>query len=204
MTMTEIMPHYYAQHPGFTDEWFNAGRLYYEMVRIAPSDQPSTFVEVGCWEGRSTAYLGVEIINSEKPIKLYVVDTFKGSVEHRDRDCAGLYDTFLANLRPVIEYMGDKFRIYHMTSVEAAHRFKLPRFDFVFLDGSHEVKDVADDIEAWLPKVKPGGVLAGDDWKFPGVRIAVEHALGRGKVLVNRQALNPLWRYNVPLVGAEG
>ena len=199
--MPEIIRHYYAEHPGFTDNWFHFGRLYHEMVQEAPADTPSTFVEVGVWEGRSTAYLGTEIINSEKPIKLFVVDTFAGSKEHWDRDCSKLYDTFLANLRPVMDHMGDRFRIYHMTSVEAAHRFKTPKFDFVFLDGSHEVKDVVDDIKAWLPKVKPGGVLAGDDYKIPDVRIAVEYVLGKGKVQVNKESQWPYWRFNVPKEG---
>ena len=42
--------------------------------------------------------------------------------------------------------------------------------DFVFLDESHEYKDVKDDIEHWLPKVKIGGTLGGDDMNWKGVR----------------------------------
>ena len=41
--------------------------------------------------------------------------------------------------------------------------------DFVFLDASHEYKDVKDDIEHWLPKVKIGGTLGGDDMNWKGV-----------------------------------
>ena len=34
------------------------------------------------------------------------------------------------------------------------------------------------DIRAWLPKVKPGGVLGGDDWPYKGVQGAVRDGLG--------------------------
>jgi len=194
-----MLEHYYADNTKFGGEqWFNFGRLYHQMVSAAPSDRPSTFVEIGCWKGRSTAYLGVEIINSGKPISLYVVDTFKGSAEHRGFDTSKLYDTFMANLQPVMKVLGDRFRLYHMTSLEAAARFKKPRFDFVFLDGSHETQDVVDDIKAWLPKVKPGGVLGGDDFKMPAVRIAVEYVLGKGRVQVPHGVLWPHWCYYKP------
>jgi SAM-dependent methyltransferase len=193
-----MMEHYYGDDKIFGENWSKFLRLYHDMVQNAPSDEPSIFVEVGCWKGRSTAYLGVEIINSRKPISLYCVDHFLGSKEHSGLDTSNLYNQFVANLEPVTDIMGDRFRIYHMHSVQAAARFKRPIFDFVFLDGSHEVKDVHDDIKAWLPKVKPGGVLAGDDWRYPEVRIAVEHAFGRGRVQVNKQEQWPYWRYNVP------
>ena len=50
--------------------------------------------------------------------------------------------------------------------------------DFVFIDASHEYEDVKNDILAWLPKVKRGGILAGHDYYvnqdwFSGVKKAV-------------------------------
>ncbi len=53
--------------------------------------------------------------------------------------------------------------------------------DFVFLDASHTYEDVKNDICLWLPKVRYGGVLAGDDYtdKFSdGVVKAVDEQLG--------------------------
>lgn len=34
---------------------------------------------------------------------------------------------------------------------------------FCLIDGAHDYKSVKDDIAAWLPKMKPGGWLCGDD-----------------------------------------
>ena len=35
---------------------------------------------------------------------------------------------------------------------------------FVFIDGAHDYDSVRADLEAWWPRVAPGGILAGHDW----------------------------------------
>jgi len=37
-------------------------------------------------------------------------------------------------------------------------------FDFVYLDAMHDYRNVMDDLVAWTPLVKPGGILAGHDY----------------------------------------
>ena len=49
-------------------------------------------------------------------------------------------------------------------SVEAAKRFTDESLDFVYLDADHSYEAVRDDIAAWWPKLKPGGLFAGDDY----------------------------------------
>lgn len=68
------------------------------------------------------------------------------------------------------------------TSVEAAQWFDDRSLDMVYIDASHDFVSVCDDIEAWLPKVKLGGVLAGHDYNekvWPGVVKAVGFTLGK-------------------------
>ena len=36
--------------------------------------------------------------------------------------------------------------------------------DFVYLDSDHKYQSVKSEIEAWYPKVKVGGILAGHDY----------------------------------------
>lgn len=36
-------------------------------------------------------------------------------------------------------------------------------FDLVYIDADHSYQNVSNDITAWLPKVKPNGVLCGHD-----------------------------------------
>jgi hypothetical protein len=46
------------------------------------------------------------------------------------------------------------------------------------LDGDHGYEAVRADIDAWLPKMKPGAVLSGDDYLWPGVKQAVHERFG--------------------------
>jgi predicted O-methyltransferase YrrM len=65
-----------------------------------------------------------------------------------------------------------------MTSLEAAKYFNDGEVDFVFIDGAHDYDNVKADIAAWLPKLKPDGILAGHDYcaNYPGVIKAVKEA----------------------------
>ena len=60
-----------------------------------------------------------------------------------------------------------------MTSVEASKLYENESLDFVFIDACHEYSCVKEDIIAWYPKIKKGGVLAGHDINAEEVRKAV-------------------------------
>lgn len=67
-----------------------------------------------------------------------------------------------------------------MESTQAASILDLSA-DLVFIDASHAYENVVADLDAWAPKVKPGGVLCGHDfWEVahPGVRRAVTERFG--------------------------
>ena len=171
------MQHIYNQSQ-FGENWFNYQFLYQRMV--GESDSGSIFVEVGSWKGKSTAFMCVEIANSEKLIDFHCVDTWNGSPEHvRDgHNLKELYDTFTTNMQSLKNY----YTPHRMTSVEGSNLFKNESLDFVFIDACHEYECVIEDIKHWLPKVKPGGVLAGHDADWPGVKRAVEECLGNVNV----------------------
>lgn len=186
------MNHIFNQ-PQFGEFWFDYPELYSEMVKRFSSG--SKFVEVGSWKGMSSAYMAVEIANSEKNIDFYCVDTWNGSVEHElyGMDTSSLYETFIQNMNPVKDY----FKAIRSESLEAAKQFEDNSLDFVFIDASHEYKDVKDDIISWLPKVKYGGVIAGHDYAkldgtdpdFPGVKLAVH------ELLTNIKPKGSCWMY---------
>lgn len=149
---------------------------------IDNSSDGSHFVEVGSWKGRSAAFMAVEIHNSGKGIKFDCIDTWEGSEEHLDlssqwfnseliKNKDWLYSEFLKNIGPV----KDLINPIRKTSLEAASMYEDESLDFVFIDAAHDYENVKQDILAWLPKVKKGGVIAGHDYSsFPGVRQAVD------------------------------
>ena len=165
-----IMEHVY-EDPKFGPPWFGFQDIYKEAVERASDG--ANFVEVGSFMGKSTSYMCVEIINSGKNIYFDCVDTWEGSIEHQEMDIVKekkLYDIFMKNMNEFLHVVNP----IKMTSIDAANYYLDKSLDFVFIDASHEEQDVKDDIDAWLPKIKDGGVLAGDDWGFPGVDNAVK------------------------------
>lgn len=161
------MEHYFNGIEG----WFTFPKLYSEMVTRYDN---AKFAEVGCWKGRSAVFMAVEIINSNKHIHFYCVDTWRGSIEHDlDQKVSHsiMYEEFSKNIQPVKSVIS----AIKKTSVNAAKEFPDHFFEFVFIDASHEYDDVKRDLAAWYPKVKVGGVFAGHDYNtdWPGVQKAV-------------------------------
>jgi SAM-dependent methyltransferase len=172
-----MIKHYYQS---IGEDWFSYPRIYKGAVKYFPSG--SRFVEVGCWRGRSSVYLGVEVMNSGKQIDVVCVDTWKGSDEHQGMNILnddGLYQEFLHNIEPLSSVIIP----FRTTSLEAAETFEDESLDFVFIDASHDYENVLADIKAWYCKVKPGGVLSGHDYPdWPGVKKAVDDVFGKDKV----------------------
>src|SRR5512147_200969 len=124
------MEHYYQNIHG----WMNYEGLYSDMVKRFPDG--SRFVEVGSWVGRSACYLGVEIINSGKNIKLDCVDTWLGAPELMQEDVivnGTLYSDFITNIEP----LKDVIKPIRLTSTQASHLYEDESLDFVFLDADH-------------------------------------------------------------------
>ena len=93
-----------------------------------------------------------------------------------------LYEAFLSNMEPVSNF----FTPIKMKSLDAAKLYDNESLDFVMIDAAHDYKNVCDDIDAWLPKMKKGGIFSGDDWRYPTVEAAVRKKLeGRFKIDVD-------------------
>lgn len=171
------MEHFYQDIEG----WFSYDGLYKEAVEKAKGGE--LFVEVGSFKGKSSSFFAVEIINSGKKIQLDCVDTWQGSTEHQaGAPCevkevidGTLYETFLNNMKPVEGY----YRPVRMPSVEAAKQYDDNSIDFIMIDGEHSYEAVKADIQAWLPKMKSGGVMTGDDAFSDQVRRAAEEELAK-------------------------
>ena len=159
------MEHLFDTIPG----WFKFAPAYARAVADAPDG--ALFVEVGSFKGRSTAYLGVEILNSGKRIALHCVDYWN------DPNEPDLFVTFTSNLAPLVSN-GLSLTLHREPSTTAAARFAPRSIDFLWLDAGHRYDEVLADLQAWLPKVRDGGVIGGDDYGFLSVSAAVKDVLG--------------------------
>ena len=55
-------------------------------------------------------------------------------------------------------------------SVEGSARFEDEYFDLIYIDAAHDYESVRNDLAAWWPKLKPGGLMSGHDY-FPDKRV---------------------------------
>jgi len=76
---------------------------------------------------------------------------------------------------------GKRGMLYRLRTTQAAAAHE-QEFDFVFIDGDHSTEGVSADIAAWLPKIKPGGILIGHDWNMKSVRDGIAAHFEDGKV----------------------
>ena len=63
-----------------------------------------------------------------------------------------------------LNHFGERAKIIRSESTNAANMFAPETADLVFLDAAHDYESVLTDIRAWLPILKPAGVIAGHDF----------------------------------------
>lgn len=101
------------------------------------------------------------ICESNPGVKLYCVDIWKqysGYNEYTNR-IGKYYQEAKAKLSKFDTVFVKKF------SMDAVADFEDESLDFVYIDGAHDFKNVADDICEWTKKVKIGGIVFGHDYK---------------------------------------
>jgi hypothetical protein len=151
--------------------------------------QGACFVEVGVYLGRSLCSLAEVAAQSEKRFQIIGVDNCRGSGPEgpRQKDYHGAAVTkgggTLAGMlhKNVIDCgFADAVSVVIADSVVASQLFSDGSIDWVQLDARHDYSGLVADIQAWLPKVKRGGWLSGDDYdelKWPEVVKAVRDVL---------------------------
>ena len=167
------MKHSYFKIPG----WFNYSETYDMIVDQIPED--GKIIEIGSFLGRSTHYLATSLVNANKEnVKIYCVDTFAGSPEHVNLNLpADFSNMFKDNLRYFIGR--NMVHVYQGRSddTKILEQFEEASIDYIMVDGAHEYEPVIDDIQNWWSKLKPSGVMFGDDYQLASVSEAVKKTL---------------------------
>lgn len=166
-------------HPeieGFSDDilvWYD---------RIAPSlPNPALVVEVGVFCGRSFLFLAERLrqLGHGRETRLVGIDA--ESDKQQLHGHAKLKE-HVATMRALYEPVSVELVL--RDSLEAALALLPESVDLVFHDADHEEGPLRAELAAYLPKVKPGGLIAGHDynpvWKtqWPGVKRAVDALIG--------------------------
>jgi hypothetical protein len=154
---------FYEQVDGF----FDFSGPYSGVALDAPDG--AHMVEVGAWKGKSIIYLATEMKGYGKRARIDAVDTWDGGTDSVLLDAIAamgganvLFETFLHNIKN--SGVGHMIHPVQMRSVDAAKLYGDNSLDFVWIDAGHTYRDILDDLEAWYPKVKIGGLIAGHDY----------------------------------------
>jgi hypothetical protein len=116
-------------------------------------------VEVGVAHGKYSEIL----MDANPDMKLYGVDPYTIYSGYKDY---ALLRT-MATLKADAYVRLDRFPNYEFIekfSLDAAKDFEDGSLDFVYIDANHADPYVTQDIEAWTPKVKKGGIVSGHDY----------------------------------------
>jgi hypothetical protein len=169
-----------------------------DLIYQVAGDKPSAIAEIGVWEGDLSEGLRHVFSDTE----LFLVDPWaagddvKGHViGARAGPMSPHQDAYEAAYSLVLTKFKDdpKAHILRMSSVKAAATLPDKSLAAAFIDGNHTREAVEEDILAWGPKVKHGGILLGHDFDSPaGVRAAVLHLL-RGKYQFTGRAHGNVW-----------
>jgi len=69
---------------------------------------------------------------------------------------------------------GDRAKTYVCTSMEYVKQVPDGYYDYIFVDGNHSYSFVREDVFAWYPKLRSGGLFAGHDAHLADVSKAVQ------------------------------
>jgi hypothetical protein len=166
--------------------WFSdaEGRAYAEEMRKSGSKR---HVEVGVYCGRSYSF----IADLMREGKVWLVDLWEmpGVRKNTSWESGGKRGKYEKGRKDFEWYLW-KMGMWKHPSVEVmqgdsqvvAQSFGDGLLDSVFIDAAHDYASVKGDLEAWVPKVRKGGIVCGHDYTtkaWPGVVRAVNERFGK-------------------------
>jgi len=126
----------------------------------------------------------VDLVHEHLPgvgLRVVEVGTRTGrTARHVARYCPQVEELFAVDLEPPLDGAFDpreRVTFVQGWSDAVAKQFDDESLDLVFLDADHSEEWVLRDLEAWLPKLRLGGVICGHDYgsrHHPGVKRAVD------------------------------
>ena len=144
---------------------------------LITQERARIIVEVGVYAGGlSRMIAALDCVETLYSIDPWPAEFKNFGKEHMDKICESVVRW--ADTVP-------KVQVFRTTSIEASRMFQDQSVCFFETDGVHRYEMIRADIEAWLPKVKPGCILAGDNHEYPDVARAVGELLPHRELAAN-------------------
>jgi predicted O-methyltransferase YrrM len=150
----------------FTNNWFaHAPEVWTHLIPMLPNKPGNRdFLEIGSFEGRSAVWIGEHMM--EEGDTLLCIDTWKGGEEHSGEDMLEVHQRFLRNMEKLENRKNVNWRYTREASVDALGEllFSGGMFEFIYIDGSHQAKDVLTDACMAWRVLASGGIMVFDDY----------------------------------------
>jgi predicted O-methyltransferase YrrM len=140
--------------------WFVGQQYNFESILSDLKGKPNLkFLQIGAYTGDASVWL-LDNILTDPTSTLTDIDTWKGSdeVEHERISFAKVHEYYLERTK----------KYNNLLSIQSKSEYVLSNlnqmYDFIYIDGDHTAKAVADDAEDSWKILKPSGILAFDDY----------------------------------------
>lgn len=159
------------------------------LGQIIEFTRPRLMAEFGSWEGASALAFLLAAKKANLDLALICVDTWLGSREHWENsfpdsqwsferlNVIGGEPTVIETFRRAIDDQGlsSRVSIVRAPTTHAAGYISrtFPELDLVFLDADHSFSAVRNDLALAMRLISDSGLIAGDDWGWPSVQLAV-------------------------------
>ena len=141
-----------------------------DLIHTLPKG--ATVAEVGWWLAGSS--VDIASILKAKGGKLTCVDLYRAPQCDQNIKSMGV---------------GDTIQFIQGTSWEVPTTLT-EQFDLVFVDADHSYESVKKDLLAWIPRIKPGGILLNDDSDWPSVKQALDEVMPNAYDIRHRFAIS--------------
>jgi hypothetical protein len=138
-----------------------------EIPNVTRDDLAEFLAEVGFEYGIEVGVAAGEyseiLIKANPNLYLAGVDPYIPYKGYKDFVRLGTFDSLEKQAHERLDTYAN-YEFIKLTSVEAAQQVPDGSLDFVYIDANHSEPYVSQDITAWTPKVRKGGIVAGHDY----------------------------------------
>jgi SAM-dependent methyltransferase len=165
-----------------------------------------TAIEIGTWRGDFANLMCSKL----QPNKFYAIDPFALYEGYTDKPDVNEFGN-QSNLDRLAEQVkarvagmlpNGRSQLLREMSCNAVNQFADNSVDVVYVDADHKYEPVLADIRAWYAKVKPGGILCGDDYiegshieKFGVIEAVKDFATEMNLTFAITTGPNPSWAF---------
>jgi hypothetical protein len=148
----------------FSNNWFECSELKANINCFLNKTAKNKILEIGCYEGSFSSFISNNYLDTEGSI-LYCIDPF--DINDKNSPVYGnIKDIFLKNIKNTKNW--NKIRLRHCYSDyffnENKNKVNKQTFNFIYIDGSHEINNIILDFTESLNILEENGILWMDDY----------------------------------------